>query len=89
MVKLEVEDGKIRVRMLSDRTHPIYEELGQGIVRLLVDFQVEAVKHGRSKEEAQKVYRELYREIDRHVEEIAEREIEQELLKAGKPRYNN
>lgn len=46
MVKLEVKNGKIETKMVSDPQFPIYEELGNGIVELLLDFEKEAIRKG-------------------------------------------
>lgn len=60
MVRLEVKNGKIETRMVSDPSgYPIYEEVGQGVAELLAEFQAEAIRHGNSEEQVRAAFQEM------------------------------
>lgn len=58
MIKLEVKDGRIATRISQEKT-PIYEEIGQGIAELLVEFQVGAIRLGNSPEQVESAFNEM------------------------------
>ena len=75
MVILNVANGKIATTIRSDPYIPIYEELGQGITQLLVDFQVEAVRRGDDPQKVAAAYDEMMKVINRKAKEMAEKVI--------------
>lgn len=48
MVRLEVANGKISIRLKQDSVFPIYEEVGNGVAELLAELQAELVRMGNS-----------------------------------------
>lgn len=75
MVELKVDNGKVETKMISNPSVPLYEELGQGIIQLLVDFQVEAAKRGNSVIQVRKAYKEMMEVIDKNAKAIAYEKI--------------
>lgn len=75
MVKLKVKDGQIATKMASTPGIPIYEEVGQGVVRLLVEFQVEAVRNGSPPEKVYQAFEEMMETISQKSRELAKEQI--------------
>lgn len=75
MVELKVDNGKVETKMISNPSVPLYEELGQGIIQLLVDFQVESARRGNSVIQVRKAYKEMMEVIDKNAKVIAYEKI--------------
>lgn len=72
MVRLEVRNGRIATRILQEKI-PVYEEVGEGIAELLVEFQAGAIHLGNSPEQVKSAFNEMMAVIlsenDRRVRE--------------------
>ena len=72
MVELKIDNGKIETKMVSNPSIPLYEEVGQGIVQLLREFQTEAVKKGNSPQQVKAAYDEMMAVIAKNADVFGE-----------------
>ena len=76
MVKLIVEEGKIRTQMAQEnKGYPLYEEVGNGIVELLVQFRLGLLKYGNSMEATNAAYQEMVSTIIEEAEKRFEKSL--------------
>lgn len=68
MVELKVDNGKIKTKISSNPNIPLYEEIGQGVVQLLRELQIEAVKSGNSPQHVKAAYDEMITVIEKNAD---------------------
>lgn len=59
MVNLNVKDGRIGCSVASENGTSLYDEVGNGIAELLVEYQIELLRQGYSRIQVSNVIQQL------------------------------
>lgn len=66
MVNLTVSDGQIRVAINSEDNKTLYQEIGNSISELLVEYQIELLRKGMSRDTVNSIFQEMLGSILAH-----------------------